>query len=84
MRVFKKDGTLAGYIPIEPPNLIDSFLKDAEENFESAAPVVIRKREVGLVVPAKKTKELRLFCRKKPLNKHSHFELSFGDPNILK
>ena len=33
--VFRKNATLIGYIPIELSNLIDYFLKDAEENFVS-------------------------------------------------
>ena len=42
--VFRIDGTLVGYTPIELSNLIDYFLRDAEKNFASAAAVVPRKR----------------------------------------
>ena len=38
-----QDGDLVGYVLIELPNLIDYFLKDAEENFASGAAVVPRK-----------------------------------------
>ena len=55
MGVFRKNATLAGYIPIELSNLIDYFLTDAKENFASTAVVLPRKHEVGLVVPAKFT-----------------------------
>ena len=53
--VSRKNATLVGHLPIELSNLIDYFLKDAEENFASTAAVVPRKREVGLSVPAKFT-----------------------------
>ena len=62
MRVFRKNATLVGYIPIELSNLIDYFLEFAEEKFAPTAAVVTRKCEVGLVVPAKfmaVTKKLR-------------------------
>ena len=63
VRVFKKDGTLVGHIPIEISRLIDYFMKENKENFVSVLVVEPRKREVGLVVPVKftaVTKELRV------------------------
>ena len=79
-------------MPIELSNLIYFFLKGAEENFALTVAVVPRKREVGLVVPAKftaATKKLsvatvlsnKIFKQK---NEHSHFELSFDDSKKLK
>ena len=62
---FLKNGTLVSHIPIELSNLIYFFLKSAAGNFASAVAVVPRKREVGLVVPAKftaATKELGCNC----------------------
>ena len=62
VEAYFKDGTLVRHKPIELSNLIYFFLKSAEENFASAVTVVPRKRQVGVVVPAKfmaATKNLR-------------------------
>ena len=53
--VFKTDETLVGHIPIELSRLIDYFLKSSTENNVSAMVTGKRKRELGLVVPAKYT-----------------------------
>ena len=91
VEVFLKNGNVS-YIPSELSNLIYFFLKSAEENFTSAAVVVLRKSEVELVVPAKfmaatKTLKVANVLYNKILNeknKHAHFELSFDDSKNLK
>ena len=54
--VYKQmDSTLVGHVPIECSALMDNFLSADEANRLSAAVTGKRKREVGLVVPAKFT-----------------------------
>ena len=90
--VFKKDRNYVGHLPIELSNLIDYFLKDAEENFASAFVMGARKHKVRPVAPTKfttVTKELK--CATvlskdilKRNSKHSYFELSFDDSKTAK
>ena len=47
--------TLVGHVPIETSSLIDYFLKANKSNSISAQVIGKRKREVGLVVPARFT-----------------------------
>ena len=90
--VFKKDGTLVGHIPIELSRLIDYFLESTEENFVSALVVGPRKREVGLVVPAKFsafTKDKRIATIRsdeilKIKTKYTHFEKTFEESKVVK
>ena len=51
--VFKRDETLVDHVPIEISRIIDYFMQNNEKNFISATVVGPRKREIGLVVPAK-------------------------------
>ena len=51
--VFKRDETLVDHVPIEISRIIDYFMQNNEKNFVSATVVGLRKREIGLVVPAK-------------------------------
>ena len=51
IRVYRKDGTLVGHVPIELSRLIDYFVKSKEGNFVAAVVAGPRKWEVGLVVP---------------------------------
>ena len=52
--VFKGD-LLIGHVPIEISALTDYFLKESEENYVDAIVIGKRKREIGLVVPARYT-----------------------------
>ena len=75
--------TLAGHVPIELSRLLKNFIEANAENKLCARVTGRRKREVGLVVPAKfsaSTTELRLAkILERELNirakKYSHFEL---------
>ena len=51
--VFKRDKTLVGHVLIEILHIIYYFIQNNEKNFVSATVVGPRKREIGLVVPAK-------------------------------
>ena len=51
--IFKKQEKLVGHIPIELSQLIYHFLNESNENFIEASVSGKRKREIGLVVPAK-------------------------------
>ena len=90
--VFKKDGTLVGHIPIELSRLIDYFMESTEENFVSALVVGPRKREVGLVVPAKfsaftKDKRIATILSDEILKiktKYTHFEMTFEESKVVK
>ena len=83
--------TLVGHIPVELSSLIDYFLKIEETNRVIAEVTGKRKREVGLVVPAKFTVSTmnRRFAHvlNPELNskkeKYAHFEL-FYKPNCCK
>ena len=92
-KLSSKEGkkTLVGHIPVELSSLIDYFLKIEETNRVFAEVTGKRKREVGLVVPAKFTASTRnrrfahvldseLNSKKK---KYAHFEL-FYKPNCCK
>ena len=80
--------TLAGHIPIELSRLLKNFIEENAENKLCARVIGKRKREVGLVVPAKfsaLTAELRIakILEREPntrAKKYSHFELK----NVLK
>ena len=80
--------TLAGHIPIELSRLLKNFIEENAENKLCARVIGKRKREVGLVVPAKfsaLTAELRIakILEREPntrAKKDSHFELK----NVLK
>ena len=48
--VFKRDETLVGQVPTEISRIIHYFIQSNEKNSVSVGP---RKREIGLVVPAK-------------------------------
>ena len=75
--------TLAGHVPIELSGLLKNFLEASNENKLHAQVTGKRKREVGLVVPAKYTAfttELRIArILERELNgravKYNHFEL---------
>ena len=90
--VFKKHGTLVGYIPTDISQLIDYFMKENKENFLSALFVGSRKRKVWLVVTAKfaaVTKELRVATVLlaeilKIKTKYTYFELWFAESKIVK
>ena len=90
--VFKKNGTLVGHIPIELSRLIDYFLESTEENFVSALVVGPRKREVGLVAPAKfsaftKGKRIATIISDEILKikiKYTHFEMTFEESKVVK
>ena len=83
--VYKTDGVLVGHIPIEISSVVDYFLRDSPENRLDAIVIGKRKREVGLVIPAKYiaiTKDLRAAnILKKMLEKrkttYSHFDMEF-------
>ena len=53
--VYKEVGTLAGHLPIELSRVLDFFLKEDPDNTLNAEVTGQRKREVGLVVPARYT-----------------------------
>ena len=53
VRVFKRDETLVGHIPIEVSRIIDYIMQNNEKNFVSAMVVGPRRREIGLIVLAK-------------------------------
>ena len=80
--------TLAGHIPIELSRLLKNFIEENAENKLCARVTGKRKREVGLVVPAKfsaLTAELRIakILEREPntrAKKYSDFELK----NVLK
>ena len=57
--VYRADGTLAGHLPIELSRVLDYFLQQHEDNFIDAQVTDKRKREVGLVVPARYTAHTR-------------------------
>ena len=57
--VHKAEGTLAGHLPIELSRVLDYFLQQHEDNFIDAQVICKRKREVGLVVPARYTAHTR-------------------------
>ena len=90
--VFKTDETLVGHIPIELSRLIDYFLKSSTENNVSAMVTGKRKRELGLVVPAKYTaftKDKRLATvlqeeLQKKNTRYGHFEMDFSHENLVK
>ena len=75
--------TLTGHVPIELSRLLKNFIEASAENKLCARVTGKRKREVGLVVPAKfsaLTAELRIArILERELNtkakKYSHFEL---------
>ena len=74
--------TLVGHLPIEISCLLTNFLKAAPENKLDAIAVGKRKREVGLIVPAKyvpltknKTFANILFNKLQKKKKHPNFEL---------
>ncbi|KAJ7349532.1 hypothetical protein OS493_038746 [Desmophyllum pertusum] len=75
--------TLAGHVPIELSRLLKNFLEENDENRLFAQVTGKRKREVGLVVPAKFTAfttELRIARilereRNGRAVKYTHFEL---------
>ena len=75
--------TRAGHVPIELSRLLKNFLEASNENRLHAQVTGKRKREVGLVVPAKYTaftSELRIArILERELNgravKYNHFEL---------
>lgn len=83
--VYKKDGTLVGHIPIEISNLIDYFYKSSPDNRVDAKVTGKRKREIGLVVPAKYfaiTQDLKVAKilqdeLEKKKKRYSHFEMEF-------
>ena len=85
MGVYRTNGTLVGHIPIELSLLIDYFMKNKEEIFVSAMVAGPRKREVGLVVPAKflaHTDDLKVATILsaeilKIKKKYIHFELAY-------
>ena len=51
--IFKKQEKLVGHIPIELSQLIYHFLNESNENFIEASVSGKRKRDIGLIVPAK-------------------------------
>ena len=83
MKTDDANKTLAGHVPIELSQLLSYFLQANAENQLAAQVTGKRKREVGLVVPAKftaftpKLRKARILERE--LNgraaKYSHFEL---------
>ena len=79
--------TLVGHIPIELSSLIDYFLKAEETNRVIAEMTGKRKREVGLVVPAKFTASRFAHVLDSELNskkeKYIHLEL-LHEPNCCK
>ena len=85
-------GTLVGHIPIELSRLINYFMESTKENFVSALVVGPRKREVGLVVPAKFsafTKDERIATILsdeilKIKTKYTHFEMAFEESKVVK
>ena len=85
--VYKADGTLVGHVPIELSRILAYFLKQDEGNFINAQVAGKRKREVGLVVPAKytahtkdeRTANILLEELKKRKILFSHFDFSLED-----
>ena len=89
--VFKRDETLVGHVPIEISRIIDYFMQNNEKNFLSATVVGSRKREIGLVVPAKSSayaadRRVADILSKEILKiktKYSHFDLQYEEDKKL-
>lgn len=87
-----KGNLLIGHVPIEISALTDYFLKESEENYVDVTVTGKRKREVGLVVPArytavttdKRTANILFEQFKKKHEKYSHFELKIVTESIVK
>ena len=82
--VYRSNDILAGHVPIELSRILDFFIQSDEQNYVEARVSGKRKREVGLVVPAKytaHTKSTRLASilhveLKKRKEALTHFEFS--------
>ena len=89
--VFKRDETLFGHVPIEISRIIDYFMQNNEKRFVSATVVGPRKREIGLVVPAKFStyaahrKVAHILSKEilKIKTKYSHFDLQYEEDKKL-
>ena len=87
--VFKGD-LLVGHVPIEISALTDYFLKESEENYVDATVIGKRKREIGLVVPArytavtidKRTADILFEQLQKRREKYSHFEMKITTESL--
>ena len=89
--VFKRDKTLVGHVPIEISRIIDYFMQNNEKTFVPATVVGPRKREIGLVVPAKfsayaAVRRVTDILSKEILKikrKYSHFDLQYEEDKKL-
>ena len=90
--VYKNGSELVGHIPIEISALLHYFLQNSKENMIFAVVVGKRKREIGLVVPAryvaetkdKRTAEILSEELLKKKEKYSHFEFDLMKIDTLK
>ena len=78
--IFKKQEQLVGHIPIELSQLIYHFLNESNENFIEASVSGKRKREIGIVVPAKhmaftKTQRMANILQSELKNKKGKYDL---------
>ena len=89
--VFKRDGTLVGHVPIEISRIMDYVMQNNEKNFVSATVVGSRKREIGLVVPAKfsayaadrRVTDILSKAILKIKTKYSHFDVQYEEDKKL-
>lgn len=90
-----KEGTvdgLVGHLPLELSKLIKQFLNADKNNIVTATVIGKRKREVGLVIPAKysaMTTHKELICilndeLLKRKNRYQHFDMKFNAVNDFK
>ena len=78
-----REGNLVGHIPVQVSSLIYHFLDESPENRIEAVVIGKRKREIGLVIPAKyttvttdnMTAKILLAKLKKKKEKYKHFDL---------